>query len=89
MMKLTFKENIVFRKTTNDLIMLFDKSNGLMYEFNDTASYIINQISQNIEIETIKENILTEYEVEEEQIDSEISALLKQLNDAGLIKIEE
>lgn len=88
-MKFRLAEHVVCRETSNDLRMLFDRRKGVMYELNESAAAVVGQLTQGPEtVEGIADSVLETFEAPREEIQADISAMLEDFLEAGLV-VEE
>lgn len=87
-MNVTFRlaEHVVCRQTNTDLRMLFDRSKGVMYELNESASAVVGQLNQApASVEGLSDALLGEFDAEPSEIRADVSSLLADFLDAGLV----
>lgn len=78
--------DVVCRQTNSDLRMLFDRRKGVMYELNETASAIIEQLIKGpTTVEGIVAALELEFEAPAEEIAPDVEQLLANFVDAGLL----
>jgi len=78
--------HIVCRETNTELRMLFDRSKGVMYELNETASAIVELLEANPA--TAKELVISlaeEFDANDDEIRGDVERLLADFFDAGLL----
>lgn len=80
-----FKDEIVFRKVDNTLLG-YDKTIGDLYEFNETAEIIINQIKEGKSLGEVYKFLCSEFEGDEEEILYDFNNMIQQLYDLKLFK---
>ncbi|MDJ0616366.1 MAG: lasso peptide biosynthesis PqqD family chaperone [Calothrix sp. MO_192.B10] len=68
--------------------VILQLSTGIYYGLNPVGASIWNLIQQSKTVEEIKNAILEEYEVESEQCESDVLALLQELEAKGLIEVK-
>jgi DNA-binding ferritin-like protein len=76
--------NIVWRKI-GDTIFIIDPLNEKIHELNETASIIFEMIIKNRKIDEIEKKILKEYDVDEKECRKDISYIISELKDKGVI----
>jgi len=87
MEKLQLKPNVTSRPTNLNLIMLFDKEKGVMYELNETASSIISTLTSTPKnIEEIIEIIGKDYNDDKNQIAEDIKEFIADFITTGLLE---
>jgi len=90
MAKLKLKPNVTSRPTNLNLIMLFDREKGVMYELNETASSIVSIIlSEPKSSLEIVEIISKDYNADANQISEDVKEFLDDFIKAALIEIIE
>ncbi|MDJ0616030.1 MAG: PqqD family peptide modification chaperone [Calothrix sp. MO_192.B10] len=78
----------VFSNLSEDAIIL-DMKSGTYYGLDEVGASIWNLIQQPKTVEEIKKAMLEEYEVEPEQCEQGILALLEELAVQGLIEVKD
>ncbi len=68
--------------------VILQLSTGIYYGLNQVGASIWNLIQESKTVEEIKNAILEEYEVEPEQCDRDLLALLQELEAKGLIEVK-
>jgi len=76
--------NIVWRKI-DDTIFIIDPLNEKIHELNETAAIIFEMIIKNRKIDEIEKKILKEYDVDEKECRKDISYIISELKDKGVI----
>lgn len=71
-----------------DEAVILDPNSGAYYGLNDVGSYIWNLIQQPKMVNEIREAILQEYDVNPEDCDRDLMALLQQLQAQRLIQVQ-
>lgn len=67
--------------------VILDLKSGVYYGLNEVGASIWNLIQEPKTVNEIRDAILEEYEVEPEQCDRDLKAILQQLADEGLIEV--
>ncbi len=81
-------KHAVFRRTSGDLCMLFDRERGVMYELNETASAVITQIHGGAESEpAIVAGLSAAFSVDEADLSRDVEAFLGDFVSAGLLEV--
>lgn len=70
----------------SDTGFVFDPTTGNTYTLNETALAIVRLLKQDRTKEEILQSILSEYEVDSDEIDRDFSDLIIQLTELGLYK---
>ncbi|MBK8398885.1 MAG: HPr-rel-A system PqqD family peptide chaperone [Leptospiraceae bacterium] len=70
----------------SDTGFVFDPTTGNTYTLNETALAIVHLLKQDRTKEEILQSILSEYEVDSDEIDRDFSDLIIQLTELGLYK---
>ncbi len=78
-------ENIVFRNTRPDLIMAFDKANGVMYELNDTATSVLKLIDGSRDIDGILTCLLDEFDAGSEELKADVESIINRFVEVSII----
>jgi len=87
MEKLRLKSNVTSRPTNLNLIMLFDKEKGVMYELNETASSIISILASSPKnVQEIIEIIGKDYNSENNQIAEDVEEFIADFITSGLVE---
>ncbi|MCB1190916.1 MAG: HPr-rel-A system PqqD family peptide chaperone [Leptospiraceae bacterium] len=81
-MTINYLKNIA----VSDTGFMFDPATGNTFTLNETALYIVNLLKEDKTKEQIISQIAEEYEVSVEQIERDMSDLLIQLKELGLVK---
>lgn len=88
--KFTLADNVVCRKTNSDLRMLFDRDKGVMYEMNETASAIIDIITQQpASTDEVTAALEEHFDGPSGVIRADVERLLADFADAGLVSQAE
>lgn len=83
-------DGIVCRQTNDDLRMLFDRKKGVMYELNETASAVVGHLTaQPYSEDQLVERLTEEFSAPEDEIREDLSRLLTDFQDAGLVATGE
>jgi hypothetical protein len=79
-------EDVVKRSTTNGLSMLFDRSKGVMYELNETASTVVEMLGTGSHtVEALLGPLTEQFDAPAEEIAEDIGKMLEDFTDAGLV----
>ncbi|NEP08857.1 MAG: PqqD family protein [Symploca sp. SIO1A3] len=73
----------------NGEAVILDMKSGTYYGLNSIGASIWNLLQQPKSVAEIRDSLLAEYEVEPEQCDRELLALLQDLGTKGLIEIKD
>ena len=85
--KFMISDHVVCRKTNSELGMLFDRGKGVMYEMNETASAIIELLSQAPASPGELAQALAEtFDAPPGEIKDDVERLLADFADAGLVR---
>lgn len=88
--KFALAEHVVCRKTNSDLRMLFDRDKGVMYEMNETASAIIDLITQKpASTDEVAAALEEHFDGPPGEIRADVERLLADFADAGLVSHAE
>jgi hypothetical protein len=69
--------------------VVFHYDKGLYFGLNEVGTLIWNQVQQPRTVHEIRDAILREYEVSDEQCDRDLFALLRQLSEKGLLEVRD
>jgi hypothetical protein len=83
-----FEPHVVFRKTSSDLTMLFDRMKGVMYELNESASAVVEQIGDKPKtVSEIVAGLMLEFDAPQEEVVEHVNGFVDDFLEAGLLKI--
>ncbi|MDP4500508.1 PqqD family protein [Nonomuraea turcica] len=86
--RLSIADHVVFRETNGTLCMLFDRDKGVMYELNETASAVVRSLRDDARsFSELIQDLATEYDASPEMIAEDSTALVTDLEQAGLLRI--
>lgn len=89
-MTFQLSEGVVCRQTGGELRMLFDRKKGVMYELNETASAVVGHLTANLTTEDqLVTALASEFSASEGKIREDVSRLLADFIDAGLLTTRE
>lgn len=83
---------VVENQVASDLageVVLLSLETGMYYGLDEVGARVWELIQQPATVENVCQTILAEYEVEREQCQSDVLALLSQLSEAGLIEVRD
>lgn len=79
-------EHVVCRKTNTELRMLFDRQKGVMYELNESASAVVEQLEREpSSLETLTSALLDDFDAPTTEVQADIEQMLADFADAGLV----
>lgn len=79
-------EQVVCRQTNTELRMLFDRSKGVMYEMNESASAIVEILErEGATAEGLTASLADEFDAPVEDIQADVDRTLADFLDAGLV----
>lgn len=78
-------ERIVFRGTSQSLIMAFDKIDGVMYEMNETSSELLRLIDGRRTLAQILEALKADYDGSEAEIVAGVEDMIDRFEKAGIV----
>lgn len=86
-----FKNDISIRKIGDESIIALDSEQGVDYtqviSLNETAAFLLNSvIGKEFSIEDLVEKLLSEYEVDENTARRDITQIVNQLKQIGIIE---
>lgn len=79
--------DVLFRELEGEAVML-DLGSERYYGLDEVGARIWQLLEEHHDVETVISEMLAEYDVEEEQLRSDLSVLIENLADAGLVTIE-
>lgn len=80
---------MVCRQTNTDLRMLFDRSKGVMYELNETASAVVSQLDQRaMTVAEIAQALSEEFDAPVDAISADVEVMLADFTSAGLTVLD-
>lgn len=80
--------DVLFRELEGEAVML-DLGSERYYGLDEVGARIWQLLDEHHDVETVVDQVLAEYEVEEEQLRSDLADLIDNLVDAGLVTIED
>ncbi len=80
--------NVIFRRL-DDQIVLFHLESDRFYELNSTAARFWELLNEGSNEADIREQMLTEFAVDREQLSAEAEALVQSLRQEDLITVDE
>ncbi len=69
------------------VVLHFDQ--GLYFGLNEVGTLIWNQLQQPRKVQEIRDTILREYEVSNEECERDLFSLLRELSDKGLVEVRD
>jgi hypothetical protein len=69
--------------------VILDLSSGMYYGLNPVGTRIWQLIQEPKTVKEVEETLLSEYEVDAEQCQQDLMAILQQLKDQGLIEVKD
>ncbi|HVZ11822.1 MAG TPA: PqqD family protein [Patescibacteria group bacterium] len=84
MAKHKIKKGIISDKLGQKL-KIFDSEKSVFHTFNDTATFIFNQLKHGQEEHEILKNLVEKYKISEKEAHSDLSEFLKDLKSKGII----
>jgi Coenzyme PQQ synthesis protein D (PqqD) len=81
------KSQVSCQLDAETVVLHFDK--GLYFGLNEVGTLIWNQVQQPRKVQEIRDAILREYEVSNEQCERELLTLLGELSENGLVQIRD
>ena len=86
-MKVTFKENVIFRDLDDEMIIM-DMNSGKYFGLNETGARIWSLLNENQKIKDIIEKLSDEYDITKEQCEKEVKKFISTLLEKGLIDVK-
>ena len=82
-----FIDDISLRETELGLVMLYHKSEGTLFELNETASIIAKEIAANkdVKVSDIAEKMIEMYDAEKTVITEEIQNTIEEFVEYGIL----
>jgi hypothetical protein len=75
----------VIAKRLDQTTVLVDISSSCIFELNETGTRIWELLGQGLNVEQIVQHLVSEFEVEDSQAAEEVTKLLSQLQNEGLV----
>lgn len=66
-------------------LTIFDGEKSILYTFNDTASFIFNELKKNQKEETIVENLIKTFKIDKKIAEKDFSNFIKDLIEKKII----
>jgi len=87
MSRVRIAPHVVYRTTTTNLKMLFDRNRGVMYELNETASSIVALLQAGLQRTTdLVDALSSEYRVDKADIAEEVSQFVTDFLGSGVLE---
>ncbi len=80
-------QDVVFRQLEDEAVLVHLGSNRI-YSLNPTGARFWELLAAGVDVSDIKAQLLREFDVDGEQLESEIEALLTSLTSEGLVAVE-
>ncbi|MDD3777684.1 MAG: PqqD family protein [Actinomycetota bacterium] len=77
-------ENIISREIQGETVLL-NKQNGDYFSLNNVGTDIFNCIGQNMEAEAIVNSLFEKYDIEYEQLKSDVLSLISELKEKNIL----
>jgi hypothetical protein len=84
--------NLLYRRATDLMeanlgaeLVALDPARGNCFGFNEVATWVWHRLEQPASFDQLRDGLLKEYEVSEEQCASELQELLDELSSKGLV----
>jgi hypothetical protein len=82
----TLGQHITARKTNTELRMLFDRTKGVMYELNESASAVVEALETGAKQRSaLIDHLEAQFDAPREEIGADLDSLLADFEKAGLI----
>lgn len=79
-------EHVVCRKTNTELRMLFDRSKGVMYELNESASSVVEILEREpASLDSLTFSLQETFDATHDEVRSDVEQMLADFADAGLV----
>jgi hypothetical protein len=86
-MKLTIPDDVMFRILGDEAVIL-NVGTGVYFGLDEVGTRMWQLMSEHGSTEKVIEVMLTEYEVDEEQLRGDLETLIQQLSEKGLVKTD-
>jgi hypothetical protein len=86
-MKLTIPDDVMFRILGDEAVIL-NVGSGVYFGLDEVGTRMWQLMSEHGSTEKVIEVMLTEYEVDEEQLRGDLEKLIQQLSEKGLVKTD-
>ena len=70
-------------------VVILDTSKGVYYGLDAVGATIWSQIQQSATLETVRDAVLQEYDVDPATCERDLMALIQNLSSSGLVRIEQ
>lgn len=80
-------QDVVFRQLENETVLVHLRTNRI-YALNPTGARFWELLAAGVDVSDIKAQLLREFEVGSEQLESEIDRLLRSLTVEGLVTVQ-
>jgi PqqD family protein of HPr-rel-A system len=85
--KIVLEPHAVCRQTNAGLTMLFDRTKGVMYELNESASAVVTTLSTEPQSwDEIIAALLDQFDAPREEIETDVRIFIDEFVEAGLLK---
>jgi len=81
------KSQVSCQVDSETVVLHFDK--GLYFGLNEVGTLIWNQVQQPRKVQEIRDAILREYEVSNEECERDLFTLLRELSEKGLVEVHD
>ena len=81
------KSQVSCQVDAETVVLHFDQ--GVYFGLNEVGALIWNQVQQPRKVQEIRDAILREYEVSDEQCERDLFSLLRELSDKGLVEVHD
>lgn len=85
--KIEIPDTLLLQKVDDETILL-DSNTQEYFSLNEIGTLIWELVSEKSNLEEVKKEISTIYEVDEKQVETDILSFLKEVENKGLIKID-
>lgn len=83
-MKFQLKQGFIVQKNGNK-ISIFDPEKSILHSFNETGSYIFEQVKKGLEEEKIVKNIVKKFKISETEAKNDFEEFIKDLKRKKII----
>lgn len=81
-----FNNNLIC-KCTGEVLMVYNKNNGDMYEFNDIGKDVFSKLKREITIEALLDELISEYDVTIEDIMTDVTDFITRMIELEIIEL--
>ena len=83
-----FNENLICREA-GEVLMVYNKTNGDMYEFNDIGKDIFEKLKREISMDELLDELVSEYDVTIDEIVDDVTDFVTRMIELEIIELGE